>query len=246
MTQFLLLSQQGTSPQRSEKETEPPTNLEDFNVTMDTSLPDSYAVDQPGPGFPNISITRNEILALSNVLGRIPPSFLEGSDLQTGPEFSVSGIENPPITPHQSTTETDLPGANYSYEGQLDNDLNEVPAVRNKRQRPRDSLKGSMLRKHLVLKFSATGPIDREKTPHKWWCRVCKLELSSMSRGVLEVLAHYKTDSHLVREHRIRMDTTGMPLYDKNGHELQPFQKLRRSPKKPTLLSHNWTLIGCW
>ena len=42
-----------------------------------------------------------------------------------------------------------------------------------------------------------------------------------MGRGVLEVLAHYKTVSHLVREHRIRMDTPGMPSYDKNGHELQ-------------------------
>ena len=163
LTQFLLLSQQGASPQRSEKAIDPPTNLEDFNITMDTSPPVSYAVDQPGPSFPNISKTRNEILALSNVLGRIPPSFLEGTDLRTGPEFSVSVIENPPIPPHQSTTETGLPETNYSYQEQLDNDLNEVPAVRNKRQRPRYSLKGSMLRKHPVLKFSAIGPIDREK-----------------------------------------------------------------------------------
>ena len=42
-----------------------------------------------------------------------------------------------------------------------------------------------------------------------------------MSRGILEVLAHYKTDSHLIKKHGIRVDTPGVPLYDKNGCELQ-------------------------
>ena len=77
-----------------------------------------------------------------------------------------------------------------------------------------------MLRKHPVLKFFATGPIDRNKTPYKWWCRVCRVELSLMSRGVLELLSHFKTDSHLVKEHRIRLEIPGRSLYDKFEKEL--------------------------
>ena len=142
LTQFLLLSQQGTSPQRTVKETDLPTNLVegDFDMTMDTSPSASYAVDQPGPSVPNINITRNEIFALSNVLGRIPPSFLEGTSSQAVPEFSVSVIENPPIPPQEQllTTETSLQETSHPYQEQLDHDLDEVPPFE-----PRDKDQGT-------------------------------------------------------------------------------------------------------
>ena len=160
---------------------------------------------------------------MNKVLSRIPDSFFESIEPETGPEISISIVENPPNPPfqHSPTAGTCAPDAGQSFQGQLENELVELPVVRNKRQRPRCSLKGSILRKHPVLKLSATGPKDREKTPHKRWCRVCRFELSLMSRVVLEVLAHHKTDSHLIQEHRIRMETPGMPLIDKIGCELQ-------------------------
>ena len=77
-----------------------------------------------------------------------------------------------------------------------------------------------MLKKHPVLKFSATGPIDKDKNPYKWWCRVCKVELSLMSRGTLELLSHYRSEGHLVKEHRIRMEVLGMALYDREEREI--------------------------
>ena len=92
--------------------------------------------------------------------------------------------------------------------------------TRGKRQRPKYSLKPHMLRKHPVLKFFATGPMERSKTPYKWWCRVCRVELSLMSRGVLELLSHFKTDAHLVKEHRIRLETPGLPLFDRSEKNL--------------------------
>ena len=109
---------------------------------------------------------------------RIPPSFLEGTSSQAVPEFSVSVIENPPIPPQEQllTTETSLQETSHPYQEQLDHDLDEVPPIRTKRQRPRYSLKGSMLGKHPVLKFSATGPIVSSlyKDP-KTICRVFRL-----------------------------------------------------------------------
>ena len=42
-----------------------------------------------------------------------------------------------------------------------------------------------------------------------------------MRRGALELLAHYKTDFDLIKEHRIRMETLGIALYDKDECERQ-------------------------
>ena len=91
-----------------------------------------------------------------------------------------------------------------------------------------------MLRKHPFLKFSATGPLYRQKTPHKWWCRVCRIELSPMSRGVLELLSHYRTEGHLIKEHRIRVEIHGLPLFDRYGNELHGImlQEAKRVARK--------------
>ena len=41
-----------------------------------------------------------------------------------------------------------------------------------------------------------------------------------MSRGCLELISHYRSDSHLIRGHRIRMEIPGMPLFDRDEKEL--------------------------
>ena len=91
-----------------------------------------------------------------------------------------------------------------------------------------------MMRKHPVLKFFATGPLDRHKSPYKWWCRVCRVELSLMSRGVLELLSHYRTENHLIKEHRIRLEIPGTPLIDRYENELVglPLQEAKRIAKE--------------
>ena len=76
------------------------------------------------------------------------------------------------------------------------------------------------MKTHPVLKISATGPLDADETPYKWWCRVCRTELSLMSRGPLELFSHYRSDSHLIKEHRMRMEIPGMPLFDRDGKEI--------------------------
>ena len=88
-----------------------------------------------------------------------------------------------------------------------------------------------MYRKHPVFNFFVTGPADPYKNPHKWRCRVCQVELSLKTKGSLELLSHYCTDAHLVREHRIRLETPGLPLFDKGERELTE----REFPITPTL-----------
>ena len=89
-----------------------------------------------------------------------------------------------------------------------------------KRAKPRHTLAGWMYHKYPILKYFVTTPADAARYPHKYRCRVCLVELSLMTKRPLEILSHYRTDAHLVKEHRIRMETPGLPLYDKYRNEL--------------------------
>ena len=41
-----------------------------------------------------------------------------------------------------------------------------------------------------------------------------------MTKVPSEILGHYRTDAYLVKEHRIRIETPGLPMYDKQCTEL--------------------------
>ena len=55
-----------------------------------------------------------------------------------------------------------------------------------------------------------------------------------MSREILELMAQYKINSHLIKVYQIRMETPEMPLYDKNEYELQgvTLQDARKTAKE--------------
>ena len=148
----------------------------------------------------------------------------------TGTETSGTNIESSLIASPASTTEEQITlpvGLSRRERRQLR--MREQSSARNvpgdqhsasKRPRPRMQLTGSMYKKHPVFKFFVTAPVDSTNNPHKWRCRVCQIELSLKTKWSLEILSHYKTDAHLIREHRIRMETPGLPLYGKDEVEL--------------------------
>ena len=174
----------------------------------------------PDTSQPSLSITRQEILTLTSVLERIPQTYLVGEEVDPNRSLSLMIVDENALPPLiASSSQEDTPAQATSEVAKvLVNTGN--PIASGKRRRPKYSLTGSMFRKHPVLKFSATGPLDRDKTPYKWWCRVCKTELFLMSRGSLELMSHYRSESHLVKEHRIRMEVPGMTLFDKDEKEL--------------------------
>ena len=51
---------------------------------------------------------------------------------------------------------------------------------------------------------------------------------------MLELLSHYRTESHLIKEHRIRLEIPGMPLFDRYENELAglPLQEAKRIAKE--------------
>ena len=198
--------------------------------------PDVVPVVEPGTqNDRSVAVTRQEVVALTNMLERIPREFFNVEGGQTSSRLSLNVIADPPISPlrdapttsQEDTRETAQEGSGTQSEGE-----NQIDS-RRKRRRPRYSLTTAMLRKHPVLQFFSTGPRNRERDPHRWWCRVCRVELSLKTRGTLELLSHYRTDTHLTKKHRIRHEIPGMTLYHKQerallGLELQGAKRAAR------------------
>ena len=181
-----------------------------MEVTETSDPPMTAATQEDPPGGPssitqNLVITRQEVFALTSVLGRLPQSMIGQPGPSSSGDITLNIVEDPPQSPTRNLIQQprDQEIIQESERPKGCSSCEETQVTRGKRQRPKYSLKPHMLRKHPVLKFFATGPMERSKTPYKWWCRVCRVELSLMSRGVLEVLSHFKTDAHLVKEHRI-------------------------------------------
>ena len=171
----------------------------------DEDIPDtSHARDCVDPKVETVqqvTVTQLEVLALSSVLDKIPKTALVIGDRNVPDNITLTVVGQDDLRPHSSSEE--------------------LPLAWGKRRRPKYSLTSAMLKKHPVVQYFATGPLDRNTNPYKWWCRVCKIELSLMSRGVLELLSHYKTEAHLTKEHRIRLENPGLPLFVQEENELR-------------------------
>ena len=203
-----------------------------------------------GAEYPNFSITRQELLVISNFLERIPYEFITGEQGDSDQPLAFAIVDDG--TPAAMlTTSSQEEAIVQASAGSTQHEAGGEPVgPRGKRRRPRYSLTGSMFKRHPVLKPLATGPLDPDGTPYKWWCSVCRVELSLMSRGSLELMSHYRSDSHLIKEHRIRMEIPGMPLYDKEerkilGTALQEAKKKAKEvhPIPPQLDSYR-PLVG--
>ena len=169
---------------------------------------------------------RLETLASTKFEQSMSAHAVERSELTTGPSGGESTWTNQRRSAAERTPITS-PGKRRplrrSYNTETSDPVqttSDEQVVVSKRPRPRMQLSAQMYKKHPVFKFFVTGPADPNENPHKWRCRVCQVELSLKTKGSLEILSHYRTDAHLVREHRIRLETPGLPLYDKNEQEI--------------------------
>ena len=124
----------------------------------------------------NLVITRQEVFALTSVLGRLPQSMIGQPGPSSSGDITFNIVDDPPQSPTWNLTQQSRDqGTIQESERAIGcSSCEETQVARGKRQRPKYSLKPHMLRKHPVLKFFATGPMERSKTPYKWWCRVCR------------------------------------------------------------------------
>ena len=138
-----------------------PEQNEAPNPKVGTSGPSTAAPQE-------LVITRQEAFTLSSVLGRIPRELISQAEVDESDNITLNVIEDPPQSPDKGVVQNIEPmdtGPSQENANTLSS-CDEAFTVRTKRQRPKYSLRVHMLRKHPVLNFFATGPIDRNKTPY--------------------------------------------------------------------------------
>ena len=127
------------------------------------------SINFPESGFANFSITRQEVLVLSNVLGRIPQTFITGEEGELGQTMALTVVDDISPTVIATTSSQEEMLAQSSSGTTQQQTEHGPPEVRGKRRRPKYSLTGSIFKRHPIMKFSATGPLDRDRSPYKWW-----------------------------------------------------------------------------
>ena len=92
----------------------------------------------------------------------------------------------------------------------------------------------------LWIKTFVTGPLDPAHNQYKFYCRLCKSNVSIYSKGAREIIRHYQTESHLRKDkiwrytHLKKVDTiTGITTHQvrgKNGVILTPLELEKEKP----------------
>ena len=86
-----------------------------------------------------------------------------------------------------------------------------------------------------------TGPLDPRWNPYKFYCQICKGNVSIYGKGAREILRHYATERHLRKDQRWRYELLGIEdpitktihhqVQGKDGKVLTPYQLELELPK---------------
>ena len=115
------------------------------------------------------------------------------------------------------------------------------PQKRRKLQpRPGKVMKSSYFKGIQWTKVFVTGPLDPVHNKHKFYCQICKTNVSIYSKGAREIIRHYSSEGHLRRDQRWRFEHLGKvdkisgnvihSVRGRNGHILTPFELEKEKP----------------
>ena len=76
-----------------------------------------------------------------------------------------------------------------------------------------------------------TGPSDAVNMPNRFYCRVCRKNVSVLTHGHHEVLRHFHGSRHFARDQRLRLETPGWRVLDFNKNLLSE-DELEREKEK--------------
>ena len=106
--------------------------------------------------------------------------------------------------------------------------------------KPGKSMKEAYFKGILWTKTFVTGPLDPAHNQYKFYCRICKSNVSIRSKGAKEIVRHYQTESHLRKDqnwrytHLKKVDAiTGITTHQvrgKNGAILTPLELEKEKP----------------
>ena len=116
------------------------------------------------------------------------------------------------------------------------------PQKRRKLQpRPGKVMKPSYFKGIQWTKVFVTGPLDPVHNKHKFFCQICKTNVSICSKGAREISRRYSSEGHLRKDQRWRFEHLGKvdkisgnvihSVRGRDGHILTPFELEKEKPQ---------------
>ena len=73
-----------------------------------------------------------------------------------------------------------------------------------------------------VGRFFLTGPTDIATKPSRFYCRICRKDVSVLIHGHHEILRHFQGSKQFPRDQRLRLETPGWEVVDYEGNTMKP------------------------
>ena len=97
-----------------------------------------------------------------------------------------------------------------------------------------------------------TGPLDPEHNKHKFYCQICKANVSIFSKGAREITRHFQCESHFRKDQRWRYENlkkkdsvTGRIIHEVRGKKGQILTPLELEREKPFFMQAPLVEMGC-
>ena len=172
---------------------------------------------------------------------------------RTGKDLNINP---PPSPPDQSSTSTPGPSSaqqvpspgfcSTDYEPLATLTTDQASASSPPRKRRRLPGRTGKIMKEAYFKgiqwtrTFVTGPLDPEHNKHKFYCQICKTNVSIFSKGAREIVCHFQCESHFRKDQRWRYEhlkkkdkVTGRIVHEvrrKKGQLLTPLELEREKP----------------
>ena len=79
-----------------------------------------------------------------------------------------------------------------------------------------------------VGRFFVTRLTDVATKPSHFYCRICRKDVSVLTRGHHEILRHFQGSKHFPRDQRLRLETPGWEVLDYEGNVMSPAEVERQ------------------
>ena len=159
------------------------------------------------------------------------------------PPVASSSRVDPAVTPNSATCES--PGNQTLAElkqeaAKTKGKGQKKPAPKVKPKNPRKAvarssriLRDEMLDGMAWTRTFVSGPMDPKWNPYKFYCQICKGNISIYGRGAKEILRHHSTERHLRKDQRWRYEhlTVEDPVTKVIHHHVRDSKGLILSPK---------------
>ena len=171
---------------------------------------------------------------------------------RTGKDLNIN---SPPSPPDQSLTSTPGPSSaqqvpspgfcSTDYEPLATLTTDQASASSPPRKRRRLPGRTGKIMKEAYFKgiqwtrTFVTGPLDPEHNKHKFYCQICKTNVSIFSKGAREIVRHFQCESHFRKDQRWRYEhlrkkdkVTGRIVHErgKKGQLLTPLELEKEKP----------------